>query len=255
MKTLAIETSGPVATIALARPDVRNAFDEAMIDELHRAFTTLDAATRAVVLTGQGPIFCAGADVQWMKRSRDYTEAENLRDARAMAAMFRAIDECPKPVVGKARGLALGGGSGLLACCDIVVAAEGMQCGFTEVRLGIVPANISTFVLPKIGARAARRYFLTGERFDAAEAKRIGLAHEVAPEADLDGTVDRIVAELLKCGPNAVATAKEIIRTVAGRPRDEAIAYTVATLARARVSPEGQEGLGAFLEKRKPNWS
>lgn len=255
MKTLAIETAGPVTTIALARPDVRNAFDETMIEELHRAFTTLDAATRAVVLTGQGPIFCAGADVQWMKRSRDYTEAENLRDARAMAAMFRAIDECPKPVVGKARGLALGGGSGLLACCDIVVAAEGMQCGFTEVRLGIVPANISSFVLPKIGARAARRYFLTGERFDAAEAKRIGLAHEVAPEADLDGAVERIVAELLKCGPNAVATAKEIIRTVAGRPRDEAIEYTAATIARARVSPEGQEGLGAFLEKRKPNWS
>ena len=255
MKTLAIETAGPVATIALARPDVRNAFDETMIDELHRAFTTLDAATRAVVLTGQGPIFCAGADVQWMKRSRNYTEAENLRDARAMAAMFRAIDECPKPVVGKARGLALGGGSGLLACCDIVVAAEGMQCGFTEVRLGIVPANISTFVLPKIGARAARRYFLTGERFDAAEARRIGLVHEVVPDADLDAAVDRIVGELLKCGPQAVATAKEIIRTVAGAPRDQAIDYTVKTIARARVSPEGQEGLGAFLEKRKPNWS
>ena len=255
MKTIAITSAGPVTTIALARPDVRNAFDETMIDELHRAFTTLDAAARVVVLAGQGPVFCAGADVQWMKRSRDYTEAENARDARAMAMMFRAIDECPRPVIGRAAGVALGGGSGLLACCDIVVAAEGTQCGFTEVRLGIVPANISTFVLPKIGARAARRYFLTGERFDAAEARRIGLVHEVVPEADLDAAVARIAAELLKCGPQAQATAKEIIRTVAGAPRDEAIDYTVKTIARARVSPEGQEGLGAFLEKRKPNWS
>lgn len=255
MKTIAITSAGPVTTIALARPDVRNAFDETMIDELHGAFATLDASSRVVVLAGQGPVFCAGADVQWMKRSRDYTEAENARDARAMAMMFRAIDECPRPVVGRAAGVALGGGSGLLACCDIVVAAEGTQCGFTEVRLGIVPANISTFVLPKIGARAARRYFLTGERFDAAEARRIGLVHEVVPEADLDAAVARIAAELLKCGPQAVATAKEIIRAVAGAPRDEAIDYTVKTIARARVSPEGQEGLGAFLEKRKPNWS
>jgi methylglutaconyl-CoA hydratase len=255
VKTLAIATAGPVTTISLARPDVRNAFDETMIAELHQAFTTLEAATRVVVLTGEGPIFCAGADVQWMQRSRNYTEAENARDARAMAMMFRVIDECPKPVVGKVRGVALGGGSGLLACCDIVVVAEGTQCGFTEVRLGIVPANISTFVLPKIGARAARRYFLTGERFDAAESKRIGLVHEVVGDADLDGAVGKIVAELLKCGPQAVATAKEIVRTVAGRPRDEAIDYTVKTIARARVSPEGQEGLGAFLEKRKPNWS
>jgi methylglutaconyl-CoA hydratase len=255
MKTIAIRSAGAVTTVALARPDVRNAFDETMIEELRRAFTTLDAATRVVVLTGDGPIFCAGADVQWMRRSRDYTEAENARDARAMAMMFRAIDECPKPVIGAARGVALGGGSGLLACCDIVVLAEGTQCGFTEVRLGIVPANISTFVLPKIGARAARRYFLTGERFDAAEARRIGLAHEVVPEADLEATVGRLAGELLKCGPGAVATAKEIVRTVAGLPRDESIDYTVKTIARARVSPEGQEGLGAFLEKRKPNWS
>jgi len=255
LQTLAITTAGPVITVTIDRPDVRNAFNEVVIDELSRVFASMAPEVRVVVLTGAGPLFCAGADVQWMKKSRDYTEAENAGDARAMAAMFRAIDECPKPVIGKVRGVALGGGSGLVACCDIVAAAEGTQFGFTEVRLGIVPANISTFVLPKIGARAARRYFLTGERFDAAEARRIGLVHEVVPGDALDATVDGLVAELLKSGPEAVATAKEIIRTVAGAPRDSAIDYTVRTIARARVSPEGQEGLGAFLEKRKPRWA
>jgi methylglutaconyl-CoA hydratase len=207
------------------------------------------------VLTGAGPIFCAGADVQWMRKSKDYTEAQNAADARAMAHMYRALDECPRPVVAKVRGAALGGGSGLVACCDVVVAADGTTFGFTEVRLGIVPANISTFVLPKIGARAARRYFLTGERFDAAEAARIGLVHEVAPPDALDARVDAIVAALLECGPAAVATAKEIVREVSRLPREQAIDYTVRTIARARVSPEGQEGLAAFLEKRKPRWT
>jgi len=255
MQTLAVTPQGPVVTVAIDRPGVRNAFNEVVIDELRHVFTSFAPEVRVVVLTGAGPLFCAGADVQWMRKSRDYTEEQNAADARAMAMMFGAIDECPKPVVGKVRGAALGGGSGLVACCDMVVAAEGAQFGFTEVRLGIVPANISTFVLPKIGARAARRYFLTGERFDAAEARRIGLVHEVVPGDALDATVDGLVAALLQCGPDAVATAKEIIRTVAGTPRDQAIDYTVRTIARARVSPEGQEGLGAFLEKRKPRWA
>jgi methylglutaconyl-CoA hydratase len=255
--TIRVDTRGPIATVTLARPDVRNAFNEVLIAELQQAFKSLGEAdgVRVVVLTGDGPTFCAGADVQWMKKSKDRTERENAADARAMADMFRAIDECPKPVIGLVRGAALGGGSGLVACCDIVVAAEGTQFGFTEVRLGIVPANISTFVLPKIGARAARRYFLTGERFDAARAQEIGLVHEVVPETALDGTVEGIASEILKCGPAAVATAKALIREGLQLPRDAAIDFTVRTIARVRVSPEGQEGLAAFLEKRKPRWS
>ena len=255
MTTLRIERREAVATVILDRPDTRNAFNEVVIDDLRRAFTSLPADVRVVVLTGEGPIFCAGADVQWMKKSKDKSESENAEDARAMAMMFRVIDECPKPVVARVRGAALGGGSGLVACCDIVVAAENTMFGFTEVRLGIVPANISTFVLPKIGAAAARRYFLTGERFDASRAKEIGLVHEVVAESALDATVDGLVGEILKCGPNAVATAKEIVREGLARERDEAIEYTIRTIARVRVSPEGQEGLAAFLDKRKPRWS
>jgi len=255
MTTIRIDTRDGIATVTLARPDVRNAFNEVLIDDLRRAFTSFPAEVRVVILTGEGTIFCAGADVQWMKQSKDKSESENAKDARAMAMMFRAIDECPKPVIAKVRGAALGGGSGLVACCDIVVAAEGTQFGFTEVRLGIVPANISTFVLPKIGARAARRYFLTGERFDAARGKEIGLVHEVVADSALDATVDGLAGEILKCGPNAVAIAKEIVREGLARPRDEAIEYTIRTIARVRVSPEGQEGLAAFLDKRKPRWS
>ena len=255
MKTLRLETNGPVLTVTIDRPDVRNAFNEDVIDELHETFSAIPPKVRAVVLTGGGSVFCAGADVQWMKKSMNYSEEENAIDAATMAAMFRTIDECPRPVIGRINGHALGGGSGLVACCDMVVAVEGALFGFTEVRLGIVPANISTFVLPKIGGRSARRYFLTGERFGAEEAKAIGLIHEVVPADRLDAKVSDLVKEILRCGPNAVATAKEVIREGLARPRDEAIDYTVRTIARVRVSPEGQEGLGAFLEKRKPTWS
>jgi methylglutaconyl-CoA hydratase len=255
MKTLSLETNGPVLTVTIDRPNVRNAFNEEVIEELHESFSTIPKKVRVVVLTGGGPVFCAGADVQWMKKSLKYSEQENARDAAAMAAMFRAIDECPRPVIGRINGHALGGGSGLVACCDMVVAVEGALFGFTEVRLGIVPANISTFVLPKIGSRAARRYFLTGERFGAEEAKAIGLIHEVVPPDRLDTKVNDLVKEILRCGPNAVAIAKDVIREGLARSRDEAIDYTVKTIARVRVSPEGQEGLGAFLEKRKPSWS
>ena len=255
MQTLRLERRGPVATVVLQRPEVRNAFNEVVIAELKKVFTSLGADARVVVLAGDGPVFCAGADVQWMKKSKGYSEKQNTRDARAMAEMFRAIDECPRPVIGRVHGAALGGGSGLVACCDIVVAAEGTQFGFTEVRLGIVPANISTFVLPKIGARAARRYFLTGERFDAGEALRIGLVHEVVKPDLLDSRVGAIAQEILKCGPKAVAIAKELIRKGVSVPRNRAIDSTVRTIARVRVSPEGQEGLAAFLEKRPPRWS
>ena len=170
MKTLRLETNGPVLTVTIDRPDVRNAFNEDVIDELQETFSAIPSKVRAVVLTGGGTVFCAGADVQWMKKSLNRSEEDNAIDAASMAAMFRTIDECPRPVIGRINGHALGGGSGLVACCDMVVAVEGALFGFTEVRLGIVPANISTFVLPKIGARSARRYFLTGERFCAEEA-------------------------------------------------------------------------------------
>jgi methylglutaconyl-CoA hydratase len=255
MRTVKIERRGAVATVLLRRPEVRNAFNEVVIEDLTQAFRSIEGGVRVVVLSGEGPVFCAGADVQWMRKSKDYTVTQNARDARAMAEMLRTIDECPRPVIGRVQGAALGGGSGLVACCDIVVAAEGTQFGFTEVRLGIVPANISTFVLPKIGARAARRYFLTGERFDAGEALRIGLIHEVVKPEFLDARVETVAQEVLRCGPRAVAIAKELIRKGASLPRDRAIDHMVRTIARVRVSPEGQEGLAAFLEKRAPRWS
>jgi methylglutaconyl-CoA hydratase len=255
MTAVRVETSGPVARIVLDRPQVRNAFDDATIRGLHAAFAAPPAGARVVVLSGAGPSFCAGADIEWMRRSRTYTEEENRRDAAAMAAMFRAIDECPLPVVGRIHGHALGGGAGLTACCDVAVAAQGTRFGFTEVRLGIIPAVISTFVLPRIAPGAARRWFLTGERFDAARALEIGLVHEAVPEDALDPRIDEIVGGFLQCGPAAVAAAKKLLRDLAGRPRDEAIDVTVETIARLRVSPEAQEGLSAFLEKRKPGWA
>jgi len=255
METVQVAQKGAVVTVQLNRPEVKNAFNEVLIKELTETFRNLPANARVVVLEGAGDAFCAGADVNWMKQSKGYTEEENARDARAMAGMYRALDECPKPVIGKIRGFALGGGSGLVACCDIPLAADGTVFGFTEVRLGIVPANISTFVLPKIGIAAARRYFLTGERFGTRQAHEIGLIAEAVPADQLDARVDAFVAELLKCGPNAVSIAKKLIPEVSSRARDAAIEYTIATIAKTRVSPEGQEGLSAFLEKRKPKWT
>lgn len=255
MESVRVDTQGPVARVSLNRPDVRNAFNEVLIAELTQAFASLPAATRVVVLSGEGPAFCAGADVAWMKKSKSYTEAENARDAGAMAAMLRTVDECPRPVIARVHGPALGGGSGLVAACDIVLASDAAQFGFTEVRLGLVPAVVSTFVLPRIGPRAARRYFLTGERFGAAEALALGLVHEVVPADRLDARVDFFVGELLRCGPAAVAAAKKLIREASALPREKAIEHTVRTIASIRVSAEAQEGLGAFLEKRKPKWS
>jgi methylglutaconyl-CoA hydratase len=262
METLRIETDsgqggvGGVTTVRLHRPEVRNAFNEVLIAELTETFAGIGPAVRAVILAGEGPAFCAGADVNWLKKSIGYTEAENRRDALAMAGMFRAIDRCPCPVIGRVHGVALGGAMGLIAVCDIVVAADDVQFGFTEVRLGILPAVISTFVLPKIGPAAARRYFLTGEVFGPAAAQAMGLVHEVAPAAALDQKVAEIIAGIRKCGPRAVAEAKVLIREMLARAadRDAAAEHAAGTIARVRVSPEGQEGLGAFLEKRKPGW-
>jgi methylglutaconyl-CoA hydratase len=254
LETLRIERDGGIVHVVLNRPEVRNAFNEVLGAELAKTFSSFDASVRAVILSGAGPVFSAGADVNWMKKSIGYSAAENARDAAGMAAMFRAIDCAVPPVIARVHGAALGGGMGLLAACDMVVAAEGTLFGFTEVRLGIVPAVISTFVLRKTGAAPARRYFLTGETFGPEEARQMGLVHEVAPSGDLDARVDTLVQALRQCGPQAVATAKQLIRDILALPYDQAIEHAVATIARVRTSPEGQAGLGAFLAKQKAPW-
>lgn len=254
MQTIKIERAGAVLRVTIDRPEVKNAFNEVVIRELTEVFSTVPADVRAVVLTGGGTIFCAGADVHWMKKSKDFTEAQNRADAAAMSRMFRTIDECPKPVIGRINGHALGGGTGLTSVCDIAVAVDTATFGFSEVRLGIVPAVISAYVLPKIGPAMARRYFLTGERFGTDVAMRLGLVHEACPAGELDARVEAIVKELLSCGPTAVSIAKKLVQDELPMTRDEAVEYTVSTIARVRVTPEAQEGLGAFLEKRKPTW-
>jgi methylglutaconyl-CoA hydratase len=234
-----------VLRVTLARPERRNAFDAALIAELTEAFASAGEA-RAVVLGGDGASFSAGADVAWMRASAGLTYDENLEDARRLRRMLEAIDGCAAPVVARVQGHALGGGCGLVACADVAVAAPDALFGFSEVKLGLVPAVISPFVLAKIGSSAARRYFTTGERFDAATALRLGLVHELA--GDLDDAVERIVAELLSAGPEAARAAKALAR--APLEAEE----TARRIAERRTSDEGQEGLRAFLEKRAPSW-
>ena len=245
MTALRREREGAVLRITLSRPERRNAFDAALIAELTEAFADVEDA-RAVVLAGEGPSFCAGADVEWQRSSIDLSYEENVEDAMRLYRMCATIDACAAPVVARVHGYALGGGSGLVACADVAVAAPDAVFGFSEVRLGIVPAVISPFVLAKIGPGAARRYVLTGERFDAAAALRIGLVHEVAEDAD--AVVDGIVGELLAGGPEAVREAKQLVRT---RPDGEELARLAARL---RAGEEGQQGLRAFLDKRPPPW-
>jgi methylglutaconyl-CoA hydratase len=245
MSALRIERDGPLLRVTIARPERRNAFDAALIAELADAFADVGDA-RAVVLAGDGPSFCAGADVDWQRSAIDLSYDENVEDAMRLYGMLEAIDGCPAPVIARVQGYALGGGSGLVACCDVAIAGEDAVFGFSEVKLGIVPAVISPFVVPRIGVGAARRYFLTGERFDATAALRIGLVHEIA--ADLDAAVDRIVGELLSSGPQAVREAKKLLRKLPTGVETAEIA------ARLRSSPEGQDGLRAFLERRKPDW-
>jgi methylglutaconyl-CoA hydratase len=256
---LATQRDGAVERLTLNRPDVRNAFNEHVIAELTDwAAETRAAAARhdirAVVIAGAGKVFCAGADVTWMSKTVHYTEDENLRDAMAMSRMFAAINELPVAVIGRIQGAALGGGAGLAAVCDIVVADEAALFGFTETKLGILPAVISPFALAKIGQAAARELFLTGARFSAARAKEIGLVHEIAAPAELDAAIDRFIKEVLSAGPEAVAAAKALIPNVWGRPIAEAMPVTAAAIAARRVSAEGQEGLRAFLEKRTASW-
>ena len=246
MAGLRIERDNGVLRVTLAKPERRNAFDAALIAELHEAFSDVGDA-RVVVLAGDGPSFCAGADVEWQRASIDLGFEENVEDALRLYRMMEAVDSCPAPVVARVQGFALGGGSGLVACSDIVVAQPDAAFGFTEVRLGIIPAVISPFVFAKIGTGAARRFFLTGERFDAQTAQRIGLVQEVAD--DLDAAVERFVVEILKSGPGATRAAKRLARE---HPSDgEELARIAAGL---RSGDEGQEGLRAFLDKRNPRW-
>ena len=246
MSNLTVERDGSVLRITLTRPDRRNAFDAALIAELAEAFVDVGRA-RAVVLAGDGASFCAGADVDWMRSSAGLSFDENVADANAMRRMFESIDRCPAPVVARVQGHALGGGAGLVAAADIALASPGTVFAFSEVKLGIVPAVISPFALAKIGGGNARRYFVTGERFDAATALRIGLISEVAD--DLDGAVERVVGELLSAAPQAARWAKRLVRERPDGPE------TARWIAERRTSDEGQEGLAAFLDKRKPKWS
>jgi methylglutaconyl-CoA hydratase len=242
---LRIERDGAVLRITLARPERRNAFDAALITELAEAFVDVGRA-RAVVLAGDGPSFCAGADVDWMRASADLSYDENVADANALRTMLEAIDGCPAPVLARVQGHALGGGAGLVAAADIALAAPDAVFAFSEVRLGIIPAVISPFALARIGPGQARRWFVTGERFDAETALRIGLVHEVA--ADLDEAVDRVVGELLSAGPLAARWAKRLVRERPDGPE------TARWIAERRTSDEGQEGLHAFLDRRRPSW-
>lgn len=254
---LTTRRDGPVEHVTLNRPDVRNAFNEVVIEELTRwaEATAADSAVRCGVLSGAGKVFCAGADLTWMSRMVSYTPEENVRDARAAAHMFSALDGLPFPLIGRVHGAALGGGSGLAAVCDIVVADEGAVFGFTEVKLGIMPAMISPYALAKIGRSAARELFLTGMRFSAQRAKEIGLVHAVVPLDRLDAKVQEYVTETLSAGPEAIAASKALIPKVFPRLAQDAIEITADAIARRRVSPEGQEGMKAFLEKRKARWN
>ena len=246
-----------VATVWLNRPEVHNAFDEHAIRELTTTLATLDgdASVRAVVLAGHGKSFCAGGDLDWMRRMAGYGREENLRDAAALAEMLRTLATLSKPTLARVHGAALAGGTGLVAACDIAIAAPEASFGTTEVRLGLIPATISPYVVRAIGARAAQRYFLTGERFDADEALRLGLVHEVVAADKLDTRVGELLDALLAAGPQALASAKRLVAEVAGRPIDAAlIVRTTELIADARGSDEAREGIAAFFEKRKPGW-
>ena len=251
--------SGVVARVILSRPEVHNAFDAELIDELRRTFTRLAAepveSLRAIVLAGDGPSFCAGADVAWMRASLGLTREQNEHDAMAMAQMFDAVDRCPVPVIARVHGAALGGGMGLCAVSDVVVAEAGTRFGFTETRLGILPAVISPFVIAKIGESHARALFPGGRRFDALRAMRIGLVHEVVEGVEaLDEAVETAVGDLLAAGPTAARAAKAIVREVRGLPHESTRWHTARRIATQRSSAEGQEGLRAFIERREPGW-
>jgi len=257
VSNLLVETKEGVAWITLNRPEVRNAFDDALIASLKNCFSELEAdrSTRIVVLAGNGPAFCAGADLNWMKRMAGYGYEENLADARSLADMLAALDRLPKPTIARVHGAAFAGGTGLVAACDIAIGTPQAKFCFSEAKLGLSPATISPYVMRAIGERAARRYFLTAEVFDAAEACRIGLLSACVSSNQLDSSVEEIIKHLLAGGSEAHAKIKELIRAVGGRAVDAAlVADTARRIAEIRVSPEGREGIASFLEKRKPSW-
>lgn len=257
MPSILADREGPILRLTLNRPEVRNAFDEEMIASLIAAGSSAadDRSLRAVVLAGAGKVFCAGADLAWMLKAIAYTHRENLSDAEDLARMLERLDTLPLPVIGRIQGAALGGGVGLAAVCDVVIAADDAVFALSEVKLGILPAVISPYVIRKIGVSAARELFLTGGRFSAARAREIGLVHEVVPVAELDAAVERRLNDIRGSAPRAMAAAKALIREVAGESPEDVIGLTTSSIAAQRVSAEGQEGLRAFLEKRKPGWS
>lgn len=256
-QSLQLNRLAATATVTLNRPDVRNAFNETTIAEITQVFRELDAdaTIRAVVLAANGPAFCAGADLNWMRKMADYSHAENIADAGQLAEMLRTIYTCSKPVVAKVQGDCYAGGMGLVAACDIVVSADGANYCLSEVKLGLIPATISPYVIKAMGESAARRYFITAERFSAAEAHRIGFVHELVSAETLDEKVAEIVKSLVSNSPNAVRQAKRLVQEVASRElTGELIAATVEGIAHIRASEEGREGVRSFLEKRKPGW-
>ena len=254
---LKVETSGGVARVTLDRPEIRNAFDDALIAALASVLRELDAddAVRAVVLAGNGPAFCAGADLNWMKRMAGYGYQQNLEDAQALAGMLQTLDRMAKPTIARVHGPAFAGGVGLVAACDIAVGTPEAKFCLSEAKLGLSPATISPYVVRAMGERMARRYFLTAEVFDGVEAARIGLLTAVSPSENLDGEIGEILKNLLQGGPRAIAKIKELVRRVSSGPVDDAmIGDTAGRIAEIRVSPEGREGIASFLEKRKPAW-
>jgi methylglutaconyl-CoA hydratase len=257
MNSIVVTREGPVLRVVLNRPQVRNAFDEGVIAALTKLASSAaeDQTLRAIVLSGAGKSFCAGADLAWMSKAIAYSQAENLRDAEDLARMLEKLDTVPVPVFGRVHGASLGGGVGLVAVCDVVVASTDAVFGLSEVKLGILPAVISPYVVRKIGVSPARELFLTGSRFDAMRAREIGLVHEIVPEHELDAAVDRRVRDVLSSGPRAIAAAKALIRDVVDESPKDLIGLTTSTIAAHRVSAEGQEGIRAFLEKRKPKWA
>jgi methylglutaconyl-CoA hydratase len=256
-RTLGFEARNAVALITLNRPEVHNAFDETLIAELTEALRSseADAAVRAVVLLGAGESFCAGADLNWMRKMAGFSRAQNLADARALTALLSTLNTLSKPTIARVHGAAFGGGVGLVACCDIAVGTQAATFALSEARLGLIPAAISPYVIEAIGVRAARRYFLTAERFTAAEAYRLGLLHELVAPGELDARINELLGFLVIAGPRAQGEAKALIRAVAHRPIDaRVIADTARRIARVRASPEGKEGVAAFLAKRKAAW-
>ncbi|HEX6177594.1 MAG TPA: enoyl-CoA hydratase-related protein [Thermoanaerobaculia bacterium] len=252
-KTLLIEESDGILSVTLNRPDVHNAFNDELIGEAIEVFSNIDPRHRAVVLKGTGANFCAGADLNWMSKMVSYTRDENIRDSSKLAKMYAVINECPAPVVGRIQGAAIGGGVGLVSVCDIAIASPDSKFGLSEVKLGILPAVISPYVMSKIGASHARALFMTGERFDAERALRIGLVHRIA--ADLDAALSETLAQLKTSGPEAVRECKKLIAHVASRDLADAVPYTIDAIATRRVSEEGQNGMRAFLEKKKAPWA